>query len=187
VRIHTIYSMKTMLTPIKFVEKRKSGIKKVRWLSYWLYRCECGKEKIIEKRSVDINKTLSCGCLHKKNISKLPSGESSFNRLFGSYELSCAKKRNFEFSLTREEFRSLVVSNCHYCNEPPLRITKIKNTNGDFIYNGIDRLDNLLGYTVLNCVSCCRTCNIAKLDMTEELFYSWISKVYLNLKSKNKI
>lgn len=40
-------------------------------------------------------------------------------------------------------------------------------------YNGIDRIDDSIGYTIDNCVTCCRTCNWAKgnKDYSEFLFY----------------
>ena len=34
--------------------------------SLGLYRCECGKEKIIEDYSVKTGKTKSCGCYHRE-------------------------------------------------------------------------------------------------------------------------
>ncbi|PFA83974.1 hypothetical protein [Bacillus thuringiensis] len=46
-------------TPISFVEKRGSH-------EYWLYKCECGKEKIVRKKSVEQGGSLSCGCLSKE-------------------------------------------------------------------------------------------------------------------------
>lgn len=39
--------------------------------SRFLCRCECGNEKIIVGDSLIRGKTLSCGCLHRENISKM--------------------------------------------------------------------------------------------------------------------
>lgn len=33
---------------------------------YWLFQCECGKQKSIRKTSVTSHKTYSCGCLQKE-------------------------------------------------------------------------------------------------------------------------
>lgn len=44
--------------------------------------------------------------------------------------------------------------------------------------NGIDRKDNQLGYEILNVVSCCKICNIAKNDMKICEFLSWIEVVF---------
>ena len=53
--------------------------------------------------------------------------------------------------------------------------------NGDFIYNGIDRLDNNEGYLPSNVVTCCKICNRAKHSLTVVEFLEWvrdISKTY---------
>jgi hypothetical protein len=45
------------------------------------------------------------------------------------------------------------------------------------VANGIDRVDNTKGYSVDNCVPCCRRCNVAKADMTPDQFLGWASLV----------
>ena len=52
----------TMLTPIRFAEMRN-------WpaVSYYLFKCRCGNEKVIRKGNVKANNTKSCGCLSRKN------------------------------------------------------------------------------------------------------------------------
>jgi 5-methylcytosine-specific restriction endonuclease McrA len=47
-----------------------------------------------------------------------------------------------------------------------------------FIYNGLDRIDSNLGYSVANCVPCCTKCNYAKGNMTLLEFKEWLSKAY---------
>ena len=42
---------------------------------------------------------------------------------------------------------------------------------GEYVYNGLYRYDNLLGYTIDNVVPCCGKCNRMKMDLSiEELF-----------------
>ena len=48
---------------------------------------------------------------------------------------------------------------------------------GDFTYNGIDRVDNALGYTTGNVVPCCKQCNHAKSDMPYADFMAWIARL----------
>ena len=55
------------LTAIKRVGKDKGG------RSLWLFRCECGNEKVIEAHNVTSGKTISCGCFHKERISEICS------------------------------------------------------------------------------------------------------------------
>lgn len=55
----------SQLTPIKFKHKNKWGHQ------FWLYKCVCGSEKIINKSNVDFRTTNSCGCLRKKKREKI--------------------------------------------------------------------------------------------------------------------
>lgn len=48
------------LTAVKFVKKDNKR------KPYWLFKCNCGKEKVIGKYSVVHGRTKSCGCLHKE-------------------------------------------------------------------------------------------------------------------------
>ena len=72
-----------------------------------------------------------------------------------------ARIRNLKFSLSREEFKNIIFKNCHYCNDIPstLAINKSKNPTS-ILYNGIDRINNEIGYELTNCVPCCTDCNI---------------------------
>lgn len=59
------------LTAISFVENRKHH-------SYWLFRCDCGREKIIGKGNA-AGQTLSCGCYQKEQTSKARATHKSSN------------------------------------------------------------------------------------------------------------
>ena len=146
----------------------------------WICKCECGKELSISGISLTTGHTKSCGCLigrDKPSGFKLSNGEASFNQLYRHY-INSAKKRDLELSLSKEQFRYLTKQNCYYCNKLPQQISKTSNNTGDYIYNGIDRLDNTQGYTLDNCVPCCEVCNRAKLTRTESEFRSWVIQVY---------
>jgi hypothetical protein len=43
--------------------------------------------------------------------------------------------------------------------------------------NGIDRIDNRLGYERANSIPCCSICNFAKNSMSYEDFIKWIGMV----------
>ena len=45
-------------------------------------------------------------------------------------------------------------------------------------FNGIDRIDSNIGYTVNNCVPCCTICNHMKNDLTTDEFYNHIKLLY---------
>jgi 5-methylcytosine-specific restriction endonuclease McrA len=75
------------------------------------------------------------------------------------------------FRLSRDEARLLFTRECFYCGQPPA----LAGWAGwkDFHYNGIDRVDSSKGYSVDNCVTACRRCNVAKSDATQAEFIEW--------------
>lgn len=75
-----------------------------------------------------------------------------------------AVKRNLRFELTMDDFLSLWNKECYYCNDAIHGI-------------GIDRIDNNVGYTADNVVSCCIRCNIMKRSMGRGEFIEQCSKV----------
>lgn len=148
--------------------------------SVWLFRCDCGRE--VEKALRDVKglDTKSCGCGRsgKPSPNRMADGEASFNGLFCRYKRSAAY-RNLEWSIDRDYFRRLTGSNCHYCGiEPSGRHLTHASAFGAYIYNGLDRVENMRGYSPDNVVPCCATCNQAKHVMTESDFLRWISRVY---------
>lgn len=150
---------------------------------YWLCKCDCGKLVIIDSWRLTSGNTKSCGCLRKELASKRrskESGEASFNRLFRIYK-DGARKRKIFFDLTKEEFKVLSDQNCFYCRIEPKQLVNANYLNGDYIHNGIDRIDSSKGYIIENCVPCCKRCNQAKNDMTQSEFKDWIKRVYNNL------
>lgn len=105
-------------------------------------------------------------------------GDAAFNELFRNYKRS-AKARNKPFELTEEQFKALTKQNCHYCGSEPIKKYKEGRFTSDYVYNGIDRVDNSLGYTVDNSVACCGDCNFMKHMATKEEFLSHVNKIYL--------
>jgi hypothetical protein len=150
----------------------------------WLVSCDCGMEKQVLSTKLVSGKTRSCGCRRYSRESELYKGESGFNTILRTYRRS-AKMRQLEFSLSPEHFKELTSSNCSYCAAPPTKFAH--GTKGQskeyttYIYNGVDRIDNTLGYIPSNCVSCCTICNIAKHTMSISEFRAWINRVYINL------
>ncbi len=149
---------------------------------YWNCKCDCGKEKISYTSILTAEKTASCGCLRKeiKNTwSRREWGLSSLKRLIGSYHAN-AKHKNLKMSLTKEDFIKLFNGKCVYCNSEPYKKTNYPRLYGFYIYNGIDRVDNSLGYVPENCVSCCSICNHCKSNFSFDKFKDLVRKVYIN-------
>lgn len=162
------------------IEKTKKPEGLVGSKGYYLCKCDCGKEVVLVATSLTTGNTKSCGC-YRKEKAFINYGKASFNKAFYTYKYN-SLKRNFEFLLPKEEFLNLCKKDCYYCGSFPSNIQKNDSKNGDFVYNGIDRVDPLQGYTILNTVSCCIRCNRAKSNMTINEFKSWIEQVYNHFK-----
>ncbi len=141
----------------------------------WLCICECGNETILSTRKLRTNHTKSCGC-YKHDIRFLPEGVASRNAIYSNYKRDSGKQ-NREFSLSIEEFIEITKRNCHYCGIEPSEFSLRGNANGSYVGNGIDRKDNSLGYTIENCLPCCRKCNFCKGKLPYDEFMSWIKRV----------
>lgn len=80
-----------------------------------------------------------------------------------------AKRRNFIFDLSEELFTELFHSSCNYCGTKDCR--------------GIDRIDNLIGYTKENSTPCCDMCNKMKWKFSQNDFIKQIMAIYKNLQA----
>jgi hypothetical protein len=130
--------------------------------SYWLCICGCGTQKKIRGCHLTSGHTLSCGC-SRKDFSYRPA----FKQLFSNYK-SQAKSRGLIFDLSIDDFEALTKRPCFYCGV--LLSMTARKRNSSYRYNGVDRVNNSIGYTVENCVSCCGTHNHMKCDLSHEDF-----------------
>lgn len=137
--------------------------------TYWECKCDCGNICNVSQQALTrkIKPRKSCGCLSLK----LPNNGAGFNDILRTY-ISNSKHYNRIFELTKEEFRFLITQNCYYCGIEPLQ------ENMGFKYNGLDRINNDNGYVTENIVTCCRTCNVMKMNHTQEQFYKKIEIIY---------
>src|SRR5208282_3762852 len=102
----------------------------------------------------------------RKNIPALVRRDFAIGKRYSVLKFA-AKARGLSVEISKQEYAALVANNCHWCG------ALLPKTGG-----GIDRLDNTLGYTVLNCVPCCTQCNNAKNDYPSDVFLTWIKRVY---------
>lgn len=146
---------------------------------YYLFRCDCGKEKIILGAGVTSGNTKSCGCLYKKAHERriLPNHGCGKNNLILQYKRH-AKDRGLIYKLSKDMFLKLIEQPCYYCGRTPSNIKKTKNDKEGFLYSGIDRKDSSIGYISSNVVSCCDKCNKSKREYSVEDFLKWVKSVY---------
>lgn len=135
------------------------------------------------ERSVDIfnimrrGRTRCQSCANKSKYGSyqpLPPGEAVKRSLYRDMRRD-AVRRKYEFDLSYEQTVKLVSSDCEYCGSEPNRLVKTRLES--MLANGIDRVDNSIGYVVTNCVSCCKVCNYMKRTMTREEFIRHCKRV----------
>lgn len=148
--------------------------------SQWVCRCECGTITPVVGWRLKDNITKSCKCLQREYIGKsrrLPPGIAERNRVMKVY-IKSAKDRGLPFELSEEDFIHITSLNCTYCGSPPKAFSMDKRSKGAFIGNGIDRVNNSLGYTRENVTTCCSTCNRAKDVMSLSDYKEWLRHSY---------
>jgi len=138
----------------------------------WNCVCDCGNKKTVPGNDLRRGGTKSCGCLLKLGYS-----EATFNKVFKQIKRQ-AKVRGYFWDLTRKDIKDITKQDCCYCGVSPKQRCKSNHNNGDYVYNGIDRVDNSKGYTIDNIVPCCFQCNAAKRAYTSEDFFAWVERVY---------
>ena len=112
-----------------------------------------------------------------------PKGHAGLLRVMSDYKMR-ARRKGQAFTLTVDQFREITSSLCHYCGQLPNSVKRVNKSEwGTYVYTGIDRVDNALGYTLGNSVSCCAACNQAKMDATYAEYCNHIRQIIKNVAS----
>ena len=156
------------LVAVSPVEKTPSGTK-------WKCACDCGAEAVVCYSDLARGRQKSCGC-SQHEIHRKPFGQAAANRVLSQYKRN-ASKRQLTFSISDEDFLKLTKQSCFYCGKKPSSIYSEHNMFGDYVYNGVDRIDNTEGYDKPNVVSCCSVCNMMKKSMLQDEFINQCKKV----------
>lgn len=101
---------------------------------------------------------------YKRAYAKTPRGR------YHKYTES-AKKRGIIFSLSFEDFESIVIQPCKYCGD----------YSDNLKISGVDRIDSDKGYEISNCIPCCTFCNQAKSDYSVQYFLEKAKKIVAKL------
>lgn len=164
--------------PIRILYDIKSVVNEYEIISYksgpsellWTVKCtQCGK--ITTKRGSYLRSSKKCVCHRKQHP------ETDFKQILTRYQ-SNAITRSLSFDLTFDQLKTLVLQNCHYCGAAPNMTISRNYKQGLLKFNGIDRKINSIGYTIDNCVPCCKRCNISKYNMDYNEFLEWIKTIY---------
>lgn len=156
----------------------------------WLCGCDCGKEVGVRSDYLRQGRSVSCGCFRaisnktrpkgKGPPNKLAPGEADKQRIWRRY-VARAQKKALAWELSPEQFHLLITSRCTYCDAPPCAGHESGDLNGVFPANGIDRIDNSLGYTLGNCVTACGTCNKCKHTNSLVDFAIWVRRIHARI------
>lgn len=106
---------------------------------------------------------------------------------YASYR-SRAEKKELEFAISNDEYKSIIREDCYLCGkkssdpfstnpllaESPAHFEHTEVTRNT---NGIDRVDNTLGYTVENCKACCKECNHMKNNFVLEDLFAKLERI----------
>lgn len=129
---------------------------------YYLCKCICGNTKEVNRLYLTNGESTSCGCVHKYR-----DGLGNARNMFNHY-IRNAANRSITFDLTFDAWYNLTQQNCYYCGVAPSSYHAPNGYKTRWCYNGVDRRNSDLAYTSDNCVPCCKQCNYAKRDLTEQ-------------------
>lgn len=154
----------------------------------WSCRCDCGGTKTV--RASHLGKTKSCGCFYTSR----PVEDKQAVTINAQY---CNHRhgaiRADSPPLPRETWLAIVRRPCDYCgltdtrniaetslyrDDPRRRpLTQSQREAYAVSMNGIDRVDNTMGYIVSNSVPCCQRCNLMKNDMPRDTFVAHLQSI----------
>lgn len=123
----------------------------------YIFECiECKAELKVQQQYIPKHSGLCVKCAQF---------DKPFKACYSSL-IKSGKTRSRKVDITYDQFLKFTeINNCHYCNnhiEWYPHTTKDKVKSKEARSYKLDRKDNNSGYTVENCVVCCKKCNEAK-------------------------
>lgn len=151
--------------------------------SFWSVRCDCGNEFVMAGKTLRNRAHNECVCwarpkTFKTSQPRAMSDEESALRCAYRELKHSAKIRGYECTLTLDEFKSVVTSDCAICGAKPHREVRARtSTGGSILLNGVDRVDNSIGYLPDNVQACCWACNRMRGTLSIKEFMNHILKI----------
>jgi len=121
-------------------------------------------------KSTGNSRTLCEACTLPHNYSTFPK----FSPGYRAYKRG-AIERDLSFDLTQIEFNDLTNKPCFFCKK-----TEVKSYD-KLMSCGIDRKDPTKGYSLSNCLPCCKKCNGMKMSLQFDDFISQIKDIAMNM------
>jgi len=159
----------------------------------WNCLCDCGTHVEVSGTSLRAGAIISCGCtrqdkeriLARSKKIRIDGFERAVNSFLHRYKQQ-ANLRNYDWNLSRETFIDLIQQDCTYCGTSPDKLIDVSVLDEErvFLFNGIDRVDNSIGYIDSNVVPCCSKCNYMKNSFTISEFLEHIQQIYVHQSKK---
>jgi 5-methylcytosine-specific restriction endonuclease McrA len=164
-------------------------------IAYYNCEClECNMEYVVDGRNIRQGLSKRCTACGLRSTFKTQTGvkkSKKTSKEIAEHYLKNRIKRgrgrkNRTWSISNEQFLTLIYANCYYCNLKPsttvnptvnMKLQKSRALECFITYNGIDRVDSSKGYEPGNVVTCCEQCNKAKLDHSKGEFLAWANRL----------
>jgi len=160
-KIENKYNNLTPIKKISFNEKRKN------W--NWLFKCDCGSEKIINISQVRQNKTKSCGCLKRKNLKhgcgvkhNNWKGKTPIPKTYINSIIRRAKLKGYEYNISDEYLYNLYIKQSGKCKLSGIELSISLNN----FTASLDRINSNIGYIENNLQWLHKDVNYIKYNLT---------------------
>jgi hypothetical protein len=164
-----------MLTCIRFSHKNN------KWIPYFYWRCDCGKEILNSAPSIVYGTKYSCGCTRRKYIYRNAhsqwEGYEEISKTYWSSIQYSAKKRHLPINVSMKDAWDKFIQQDRKC---ALTGIPIHFPTGRYIPDGtasLDRIDSTKGYTIDNIQWLHRIVNYMKQKTSQTEFIEWCRKV----------
>jgi hypothetical protein len=139
-------------------------------VGYILTNCvSCCKTCNFIKKSLDartfVERCIHIASCHGNGDTMFESAWPQSSRATYSDYKERAQNKELAFEITKEQFKDITTSPCHYCH---------RENNKK---NGIDRKNNDIGYISDNIVPCCAECNCMKTSLNTDVFIDGCKRV----------
>lgn len=154
----------------------------------WEAQCECGTITYKAPSSVG-GETISCGCRKREMQAGMSQVARRHDPRMSTARARWSTYRHRDKTMCDfDTFYRLSQLPCDYCKRLPHRVARLPSKKvssyqlqeGNFTYNGVDRVDNTKGHTADNLVPCCWDCNHMKGRRTRQEFLEHIARINLH-------
>jgi hypothetical protein len=149
----------------------------------WLFRCDCGTERVRHAASAKYRGgAQSCGCTRKPTIDKL-----RIDLIFKTIRRGSVK-RGIPFAITKSDIRRLAEAQGWKCVRTGISLDLTTNVGSKRPFGPtIDRIDNERGYEPDNIQLVCNLYNFCKNEFTDEDVLTFASALVEHSLSTNQI